>query len=129
MSPTIYILASLLALSPVSWTPTETQSGKSSYYGEGNWHGSVTANGETFDPYGQTCAHRKVEFGNIVMVVTKNLDVTWCRVNDRGPFDIKDGKPTVKMRSDYKRIIDVSKGVARDLNLVKEGVTKVDIYW
>ena len=60
--------------------------GISSYYGT-DFHGKLTANGEVFDMYGLTAAHKTLPLNTIIRVTNlsngKNLIV---RVNDRGPF-------------------------------------------
>lgn len=91
-----------------------SQTGYASWYGPG-FHGRTTANGEKYNQYANTCAHKTLRFGTRVTV--KNLSngrVATCRINDRGPF-IKG------------RIIDVSKGVASKLNMIRSGVARVRI--
>ena len=60
--------------------------GISSWYGP-NFHGKLTANGEVFDQYGVTAAHKTLPFGTKVRVFNptnkKFVDVI---INDRGPF-------------------------------------------
>lgn len=103
--------------------------GKASYYGKGNWHGTITANGEKFEPYAHICAHRTLPFGTKLAIINKeNNKKALCRINDRGPFDIKDGKPIVDLDSKYERVLDVSVGVAKELNMIDSGIVNVDIY-
>lgn len=89
-----------------------SQRGTASYYGEA-FHGRLTANGETFDMYGMTCAHRTLPFGTVLSV--KNLDndmeVT-VRVNDRGPYV-------------GGRILDLSYGAAQRLGMIESGTASV----
>lgn len=88
--------------------------GIASWYGPG-FHGNVTANGETYDMYGISAAHKTLPFGTIVRVVdleTKRSVVV--RINDRGPF--VEG-----------RIIDLSKGAAERLGIVEKGITEVGL--
>lgn len=59
---------------------------EASFYGDG-FHGATTANGETFDTYGMTAAHKTLPFNTMVKVTNPNngKSVT-VRINDRGPF-------------------------------------------
>jgi rare lipoprotein A len=62
------------------------QIGKASWYGPG-FHGRTTANGETFDMYALTCAHRTLPLGSWVRVTNLfNKKSVFLRVNDRGPL-------------------------------------------
>ena len=57
-----------------------------SYYGVGDgYHGQTTANGERFDTYSMTTAHRSLPFGTRLRVTHGGRSVI-VRVNDRGPF-------------------------------------------
>lgn len=133
------ILSALMALIPVQsdWIhgPIK-QKGVASYYGRGNWHGEITANGERFDPEAKTCAHRDLPFGTIVQVRRLDRDVsTTCRINDRGPFKLQVDsqgqlKPEIDLESDYDRVIDLSVGTARDLGMIEEGTVHIQIrHW
>ncbi len=88
------------------------QEGVASYYGE-DFHGRKTSNGEVYDMYAMTAAHRALPFDTRVLVT--NLDngkkVT-VRINDRGPF--VEG-----------RIIDLSYGAARKIGMVGPGTARV----
>tara|TARA_B100000686_G_scaffold352180_1_gene453262 strand:- start:664 stop:1311 length:648 start_codon:yes stop_codon:yes gene_type:complete len=98
----------------VSLTKEEDQPeiGIASWYGN-KFHGRTTANGETYNMYEHTAAHKTLPFNTIIKVVTLKTGLsTLVRINDRGPFI--DG-----------RIIDLSLSAARDLNLVKEGIAEV----
>jgi rare lipoprotein A len=62
------------------------QIGKASWYGPG-FHGRTTANGETYDMYAYTCAHRTLPLGTWVRVTNlHNQKSIFLRVNDRGPM-------------------------------------------
>ena len=77
--------------------------------------GRHTANGERYNPYGFTAAHRKFPFGTWLKVTNlRNKRYVIVRVNDRGPF--------VK-----GRILDVSFGAAKELGMVGRGVTRISI--
>ena len=89
--------------------------GTSSYYGK-KFHGRLTASGEVFNMYGYTAAHKELPFGTIINV--KNLDNpsknVQVKVNDRGPF-VKD------------RILDLSYGAAKSIDMIKLGTARVEI--
>ena len=86
--------------------------GKASWYGPG-LNGNKTANGEVFDMYTKTGAHKKLPFGSVVKVTNlRNQLFTFIRINDRGPF--------VK-----GRIIDLSYGAAHEIDMIKSGVEEV----
>ncbi|MFQ6117975.1 MAG: septal ring lytic transglycosylase RlpA family protein [Candidatus Bipolaricaulia bacterium] len=90
------------------------QVGIASWYGPG-FHGNRTANGEIYDMYALTAAHKTLPFGTIVKVV--DLDTgrsVVVRINDRGPF-IKG------------RIIDLSYAAAQELGMVQKGLAKVGL--
>ena len=88
--------------------------GISSYYGP-KFHGKLTANGEIFDMYGITAAHKEIPFNTIVRVTNENNGKSQIiRINDRGPYI--DG-----------RILDCSFGAAKKLGFVKEGTAPVKI--
>lgn len=90
------------------------QVGVASFYGE-QFHGKKTANGDTFNMYKLTAAHRVLPLGTIVRVT--NLDNgRWAivKVNDRGPF--VEG-----------RILDLSFAAALELEMVKDGTANVMI--
>ncbi|MBF0416102.1 MAG: septal ring lytic transglycosylase RlpA family protein [Magnetococcales bacterium] len=88
--------------------------GTASWYGP-HFHGEDTANGEYFDMYGMSGAHKTLPLPTLVRVT--NLDngrSALVRVNDRGPF-VGD------------RIIDVSKSAAQELRFLDKGTAKVRI--
>ena len=60
--------------------------GISSYYGE-DFHGKLTANGEVFDMYGLTAAHKTLPLNTIVRVPNlENKKSLILRINERGPY-------------------------------------------
>ena len=88
--------------------------GISSYYGK-DFHGKLTANGEVYDMYGLTAAHKTLPLNTIIRVTNKvNKKSLILRVNDRGPYV-------------GKRILDCSYGAALKLDFLKEGTTEVKI--
>lgn len=94
---------------------TPYQTGQATWYGE-QFAGKKTASGERFDPSERTAAHRSLPFGTWVEV--RRIDtgrMARVRINDRGPF------------GDPKRIIDVSRRSAEELDLIREGVVPVEL--
>ncbi len=88
------------------------QEGIASWYGK-EFHGKKTANGEIYNMYGKTAAHRTLPLGTYVKVENlSNEKEIVVRINDRGPF-IKG------------RIVDLSYGAAREIGLVGPGIAKV----
>ena len=94
--------------------PSDTVRGMASWYGK-DFHGKPTANGEIYDMYGITAAHRELPLGTVVDVThLDNGRKIRVRINDRGPF----------IRG---RILDLSYGAAQKLDMVNEGVARVEI--
>lgn len=86
--------------------------GEASYYGN-ELAGNRTASGERFNPNALTAAHRTLPLGTRVRVTNvANGRSVIVRVNDRGPF----------VRS---RLIDVSLGAAREIEMVRSGKAQV----
>lgn len=91
-----------------------SQKGIASWYGK-QFHGRKTSNGEVYDMYGVTAAHKTLPLGTWVRV--RNLEngkSAELRVNDRGPF----------VRG---RVIDLSYGAAKKLGVVGPGTAKVEV--
>ena len=94
--------------------PGVDERGQASWYGN-QYHGRQTASGETFDQEAMTAAHKELPFGTVVEVRNRNNDQTVVvRINDRGPF----------VRG---RIIDLSRGAAREIDMIGAGVVPVDL--
>ena len=90
------------------------QSGVASWYG-GYFHGRTTANGEKYNQWAMTAAHKTLPFGTRVKVTnTRNGDSVIVRINDRGPFIAG-------------RIIDLSKAAANDIGMSGVAPVKVAI--
>ena len=59
---------------------------RASWYGPG-FHGNLTANGETYDQWAMTAAHKTLPFGTQLRVTNvANGQSVVVRINDRGPF-------------------------------------------
>ena len=90
------------------------QIGIASYYGK-KFHKKRTANGEIFNMYKVSAAHKTLPLGTKVRVINlKNGKSLTMRINDRGPFA-------------KGRIIDLSYKAAQKLGFVNQGTTKVRI--
>lgn len=88
--------------------------GVASWYGPG-FHEGRTSNGERYDMYGMTAAHKTLPLPAYVEVTNlRNSRRVVVRVNDRGPF--KDG-----------RIIDLSYAAAAKLDMLRDGTTFVEV--
>ncbi|WP_104684958.1 septal ring lytic transglycosylase RlpA family protein, partial [Helicobacter bizzozeronii] len=92
----------------------QTFDGYASWYGP-NFHARKTSNGETYNMYAHTAAHKTLPMNTIVKVTNKdNNKSTIVRINDRGPFV-------------PNRIIDLSNIAARDIEMVGKGVAPVKL--
>jgi len=90
------------------------QEGRASWYGM-KFHGRKTSNGELYDMYAMTAAHKTLPFDTHVKVRNLENDRTAIvRINDRGPF-VRD------------RIIDLSYTAAKQLEIVGPGTSMVEI--
>ncbi len=90
------------------------QQGTASWYGT-KFHGHLTSNGETYNMYRMSAAHKSLPIPCYVKVT--NLDngrTAIVRVNDRGPFH-------------GDRIIDLSYAAATKLGYADKGVARVSI--
>ncbi|CUS34839.1 SPOR domain-containing protein [Candidatus Nitrospira nitrificans] len=88
--------------------------GTASWYGPG-FHGNRTANGERYDMYKLTAAHRTLPLGSVAIVhsLISGRHIT-VRINDRGPFA-------------KGRILDLSLAGAQVLGMVGNGTDQVEI--
>lgn len=94
--------------------PHLVQYGLASWYGE-PFHGRLTANGERYDMYQLTAAHKEAPLGIHAIVTHVRIGrQVRVRITDRGPF--------VK-----GRLIDLSYGAARKLGMVQDGIAPVVI--
>lgn len=90
------------------------QTGIASWYGS-YFHGRHTSNGEIYDMYRMTAAHKTLPMNTILLVrnLENNREIV-VRVNDRGPF--------VK-----GRIVDLSYSAAKNLKIIGNGTARVHI--
>lgn len=88
--------------------------GVASWYGP-NFHGKLTANGEVYDQYGVTAAHKELPLNTIARVTNLDNDKSIIlRINDRGPYA-------------KNRILDCSYGAAKKLDFLNQGTANVKI--
>ena len=91
-----------------------TEEGNASWYGN-PFHGRRASNGEVYDMYKLTAAHRTLPFETMVRVTNlKNGKNTTVRITDRGPFV-------------DNRIIDLSQAAAREIESIGHGIVPVRI--
>lgn len=90
----------------------ETITGFASFYADA-FDGKMTANGEIYNMYELTAAHRTYPFNTMIRVVNlANNKTVIVRINDRGPVP-------------ENRIIDLSLGAAIHLGMEKTGIQEV----
>jgi rare lipoprotein A len=95
---------------PIGWT----QKGIASWYGP-NFHGKFTSNGEIYNMYDFTAAHKTLPMNTKVKVTNLNNGKSVIvRINDRGPF----------VRG---RIIDLSYAAGKKIGLDKSGTAPVKL--
>ena len=87
------------------------QSMLTSWYG-GYFHGRTTANGEIYNMYGNTAAHKTLPFNTKLLVCFDGCVVV--RINDRGPYI-------------GARELDLSYGAASKIGLINPGVAWTSI--
>lgn len=113
-----YKVGSPYQIAGIWYTPTEDpdydEFGIASWYGP-KFHGSLTANGETYDMDGMTAAHPTLPLPSWVRVTSlENGRSVVVRINDRGPFK-------------KNRLIDLSRAAARELDMIGNGTAKVRV--
>jgi rare lipoprotein A (peptidoglycan hydrolase) len=94
--------------------PNYFEEGIASWYGP-KFDGKLTANGEIFDQYAVTAAHKTLPIPSLVKVTNleNNRNIV-LRINDRGPFV-------------GNRIIDLSYKSAQLLGIIEKGTGKVRV--
>jgi len=103
----------------VSYQPLKTsrgyrERGLASWYGK-KFHGQRTANGETYDMYAMSAAHKTLPLPSYLRVRNlSNGKSVIVRVNDRGPFH-------------SNRIVDLSYAAAARLGIIGSGTGIVEI--
>ncbi|MBM34507.1 MULTISPECIES: septal ring lytic transglycosylase RlpA family protein [unclassified Arsukibacterium] len=100
--------------SPIADITVFQETGIASWYGS-KFHGHLTSNGETYNMFAMTAAHKTLPLPSYVKVT--NLDngqSAIVRVNDRGPFH-------------RDRIIDLSYSAASKIGMLKQGTARVQL--
>jgi len=93
---------------------SQIQKGVAAFYGR-RLEGHRTACGATYAASELTAAHKTLPCGTKLRITnTKNGKSVEATVNDRGP-------------TSKKRIVDVSRAVAEQLDFVKQGTTTVEV--
>ena len=88
--------------------------GTASWYGK-KFHGNTTSNGETYDMYAMSAAHKTLPLPSYVRVTNlSNSRSVVVRVNDRGPFL-------------HNRLIDLSYAAAAKLDMLRTGTAQVEV--
>jgi rare lipoprotein A len=101
-------------IAPIPVPAGYAEEGNASWYGE-PFHGRRASNGEVYDMYKLTAAHRTLPFETMVRVTNiNNGKSTVVRITDRGPFV-------------DNRIIDLSLAAAREIESVGPGVVPVRV--
>lgn len=103
----------------VRYTPMSTgkgysAEGEASWYGQ-KFHGHLTSNGEVYDMYAMSAAHKTLPLPSFARVTNlANGKQVVVRINDRGPFH-------------GGRLIDLSYGAATKLDILSTGVAQVKL--
>ena len=88
--------------------------GTASWYGS-RFHGKRTANGERYDMYSLTAAHKTLPLSSYVQVTNlKNNRSVIVRINDRGPYH-------------SNRVMDLSYAAAKQLGIHSAGTGTISI--
>lgn len=96
------------------YSSSKVITGIASYYAD-EYHGRKTASGEIFDMNKLTAAHYDLPFNTLLKVTNnKNQKSVVVRVNDRMP-------------SFKNRVIDLSYGAAKELEMIQDGIVEVTI--
>ena len=114
-SALVYLLAAVNLAAPASLATRATETPptvEASWYGHVH-HGRETANGETFNMYALTAAHKDLPFGTVLRVTDAETGRSVVvRINDRGPYL-------------GERAIDLSYGAALKLGMIRRGLAQV----
>ncbi len=103
--------AALVSVGSLLTPVNANQTMLASWYGPG-FQGNLTANGEIYDMYKISAAHKSLPFGTRLRVCYQGcIDV---RINDRGPYI-------------GARELDLSYGAAKAIGLIDPGVAKVAV--
>ena len=99
---------------PLKTADGYSETGLASWYGPG-FHGRQTANGETYDMYQMSAAHKTLPLPTYARVTNlDNGNSVIVKINDRGPFH-------------DNRIIDLSYAAAARLDILGKGTGLVEV--
>ncbi|NRQ43684.1 septal ring lytic transglycosylase RlpA family protein [Rheinheimera sp. YQF-2] len=99
---------------PLVQATEHREAGIASWYGN-KFHGHLTSNGETYNMFAMTAAHKTLPLPSYVKVTNlDNQKTAIVRVNDRGPFH-------------RDRIIDLSYSAASKLGMLQQGTARVQL--
>ncbi|WP_333608972.1 septal ring lytic transglycosylase RlpA family protein [Arsukibacterium sp.] len=88
--------------------------GIASWYGN-KFHGHLTSNGEVYNMFAMTAAHKTLPLPSYVRVTNlENQQTAIVRVNDRGPFH-------------RDRVIDLSYSAAAKIGMLQQGTARVKL--
>ena len=105
------ISSAFIAAACISTSAFSSETMLASWYGP-YFHGRLTANGETYNMYGISAAHKTLPFGTKLRVCYKEcVDV---RINDRGPYI-------------GARELDLSYAAAKQIGMIEPGVVNVQV--
>jgi rare lipoprotein A len=105
------------AICATAGLPSNEAFASGSQCGRASWYkmGHTTASGERMNANALAAAHRTLPFGTQVRVENLgNGKSVVVRVNDRGPYS-------------GGRVIDVTRGAAQQLGMIKSGVARVKV--
>ena len=107
------LLSSACLYLSAAFSPVQSSEGTmlASWYGPG-FHGNLTANGEIYDQYSISAAHKTLPFGTRLKVCYKDCVVV--RINDRGPYI-------------GQRELDLSYAAAKAIGMIERGVVNVRV--
>ena len=107
----LFAVVAAIAVATFSSSASSAETMLTSWYGPG-FHGNLTANGERYDMYGISAAHKTLPFGTRLRVCYEEcVDVS---INDRGPYI-------------GARELDLSYGAAKAIGLIDPGVANVTV--
>ena len=105
------ISSAFIAAACISTSASSAETMLASWYGP-YFHGRTTANGETYDMYGISAAHKTLPFGTKLRVCYQGC--VNVRINDRGPYI-------------GTRELDLSYAAAKQIGMIEPGVVNVQV--
>ena len=105
------ISSAFIAAACISTSAYSAETMLASWYGP-YFHGRLTANGETYNMYGISAAHKTLPFGTKLRVCYRGC--VNVRINDRGPYI-------------GTRELDLSYAAAKQIGMIEPGVANVQV--